>query len=214
LEVVWGDLVGRLADLPALEGGHVEQDAPSGERGDRVDAVRAVEPALEALDRRGAAVQVAVVGDVGQGVHVGADVGAEDDDVGRRRPAVRTDHVTVAPGVGVAVRRVVRRLGHPLHVVAGEVEDPRRALDGGDEVGRGRHCAPRGSKVRERIRAARSATGLSTNSPSTTVAASPRSWAARHAAWTFAAQTICSSDGAKARWTGSIWRGWMTDLPT
>ena len=94
----------------AAQPGHVEKHAAADQRLDGVHAEHREASTLLGFVRRGAAVQVAHVGDVGQGVDVGPDVAAGRDQLARGGAAVSADHVAVAAHEGHPERRMVGRM--------------------------------------------------------------------------------------------------------
>jgi hypothetical protein len=163
-------------------------------------------PALDGVD---AAVELAVLRDVRERVHVRADVGAEDDDVVRGRTAVLADLVAVPARQRVPVRRVVRRLRHPDLVRARQVVGPHARHGLAEQrVGHGRLLSveqvPRGLwRRRPRRRTAVEADG----------AAGPRASAAATRDDALGACELVVGRGEDLVDVGASWRGWMTDLP-
>ena len=124
LEVRDGDLVATFQLDRVSCSRDVEEDAAAHHR---LDGVHAELDVLATGARRGGvlpAVQEPVLGDVGQRVDVGADVGAHRDHVVGRAGAVGAGHVPVPTWQRVPELRVVGGLGHPDAQLAPEVDDP------------------------------------------------------------------------------------------
>ncbi len=134
LEVGDGDLVAALAVGEAEVARDVEQHAAAQHRRDGVHAVLLVLAADAGRGRVGAAVELAVEGDVGQRVDVGADVGAGGDHVVGGAAAVGAHHVAVAARQGVPELRVVGRLRHAHAQLAAQVDRLDPGLHGAEQV--------------------------------------------------------------------------------
>src|SRR5579884_1552240 len=144
--------------------------------------------------------QATVLRDMGQGVDVGPDVAASDDQLVGRRASVGPDGVAVTPSEHEAELRMVGRLGHPDLHRAPEIEHPHAVCH------RVEDCVAHasGPSAMATSRRARATTAASIIFPSSVVAPSPcaSTWAR-----TRRASTSWSALGANAWCTTAIWRG-------